>query len=134
MRTGKQLILSVALIVGTMGSFAHATTDRLEGTWECYGPGQTHPLKPPIVWFGAGTQGSIEVDGFGGSVTGSADLSTGEGTIRVATRQGAALLIRGLNDAGRKVSMNLSREGVGEYRCHRLPAFDTPMIPRNSKS
>ncbi len=109
---------------------AEAQANRLEGTWECQGPGQTHPAKPPIVWFGASGGNSIEVDGFGGAVYGAADLSASEGATRVATRQGSVLLIRSLHDAGRKVSMTLSREGVGDYRCVRLPQFDAPMIPR----
>lgn len=103
---------------------------RLEGTWECHGPGQTHPAKPPIVWFGASSAASIEVDGFGGAVSGAADVSASEGAMRITPRQGSVLHVRALQDAGRKVSMNLNREGVGEYRCVRLPQFDAPLIPR----
>lgn len=137
MRQIKALLLTTALAtVSATSAFAQhqAAADvqsaRLEGTWECYGPGQTHPAKPPIVWFGPGSATSIEVDGFGGAVSGAADLSASEGAVRVSTRQGSVLLIRALQDAGRKVSMTLSREGVGEYRCVRLPQFDAPMIPR----
>lgn len=133
----KALLLSTTLaLAGAMPALAQtqapadAQAMRLEGTWECYGPGQTHPAKPPIVWFGGGNASSIEVDGFGGAVTGAADVSAADGSMRVATRQGAVLTIRALHDAGRKVSMNLSREGVGEYRCVRLPQFDAPLIPR----
>lgn len=133
----KALLLSTTLVLASaMPALAQnqAATDaqavRLEGTWECYGPGQTHPSKPPILWFGVGSATSIEVDGFGGAVSGAADVSATDGSMRVATRQGAVLMIRALHDAGRKVSMNLSREGVGEYRCVRLPQFDAPLIPR----
>jgi hypothetical protein len=123
-------LTSASIALAQQPAAADAQAHRLEGTWECYGPGQTHPAKPPIVWFGAGGGDSIEVDGFGGAVYGAADLSASDGATRVATRQGSVLLIRSLHDAGRKVSMTLSREGVGDYRCVRLPQFDAPMIPR----
>lgn len=121
---------SVSTVLAQNSAAVDMQANRLEGTWECYGPGQTHPAKPPIVWFGANGSSSIEVDGFGGAVFGAADLSASDGAMRVATRQGSVLVIRSLQDAGRKVSMTLSREGVGDYRCVRLPQFDAPMIPR----
>ena len=51
----------------------------LAGTWECAGPGQTHPHKPPIMWFGdASTKegaAMINVDGFQRTVNGAASVT-----------------------------------------------------------
>jgi hypothetical protein len=127
------LAVALGALAATAVLPAQAQVDRLGGTWECRGPGQTHALKPPIMWFGdsSGNAATIEVDGFAGDVVGSAEVATeADGALRITVKQGQTLVIRNVNDAGSKVSMNLRREGVGDYRCHRLPRFDTPMIPR----
>ena len=130
---------AVTLMTGSSlasGARAEPSAAQLSGTWECHGPGQTGPMKPPIVWFGEtksvdGKMSTIEVDGFSRDVQGTADVSMEAGVIKVAAKSGHALLVSGYNDrGGRKVSMHLRREGVGDYRCYRLPKYDTPMIPR----
>ena len=72
----KSLITIVLMSAGT--SIAQvapfdAAAQKLHGTWECQGPGQTHPMKPPIMWFGAADKG-VGVDGFGGAIYGAADV------------------------------------------------------------
>lgn len=116
---------------------AQFAPEMLAGTWECYGPGQTHPQKPPIVFFGATTRdakgsAAIEVDGFERTVAGSASVAAdADGWTRISPASGDALFVRGVGSSGAKVSMQLRRDGVGSYRCVRLPRYDQPMIPRD---
>ena len=107
---------------------AHADVDvqQLLGTWECEGPGQTHPMKPPIMWFGFGASNeSIGVDGFSRSVYGPAAVTgTGGGSMRIAVKDGEALTVSDIKDNGRKATMTLHRDSGAGYQCSRLPRLN----------
>jgi hypothetical protein len=110
---------------------AQAPTERFQGTWECYGPGQTAGTTPPILHLGAGeVAGTLAVDGFARTVYGAGTLTEqGDGRVRVTTPEGV-LVLSALRESGKQVSMNVARDGGGSYRCNRLPKYVTPMIPR----
>jgi hypothetical protein len=116
---------------------AQLNVEQYQGTWECFGPGQTHPKKPPIMYFGAVKQdekgvAAVEVDGFSRAVAGHAGVAAdADGWLKVTPASGSALYVRGYRDAGKRVSMDLRRDGVGNYRCYRLPKYDNVMIPRD---
>ncbi|MSQ20350.1 MAG: hypothetical protein EXR39_12535 [Betaproteobacteria bacterium] len=97
---------------------------KLHGTWECQGPGQTHPMKPPIMWFGSTVKG-VGVDGFAGALYGSADIvDEPAGTLRIAVKEGENLTVSALAVRGDRASMVLRRESGDDYRCNRLPKLD----------
>jgi len=119
-----------ALVVAGLGAVqaAHAQpgAEVLPGTWECYGPGQRSPHTPPIVFFAPmqeqdGT--AIFVDGFARSLSGRGSLTTEAGTLRVSV-DSATLRLRDF-EQGATPRMVLDREGVGSYRCYRLPRYDS---------
>lgn len=133
------MIRTIALVLAlaaAMPAAAQVTAEQLPGTWECYGPGQTHPLKPPIVFFGELSKddrgvAAIEVDAFSRAVVGTASVTAApDGWTKVAAPTGQPVYVRNLATSRSKVSMQLRREEGGTYRCHRLPRFDEPMIPR----
>lgn len=134
----KKVLVSLSFALGALAALpaqAQMTPEQLAGTWECFGPGQTHPKKPPIMHFGEVTRGekgvaAVDVDGFDRTVSGPAQVtSDADGWMRVTPTSGSAVLVRGPAARGTKVSMQLRRDGVGDYRCVRLPKFDTPMVP-----
>jgi hypothetical protein len=124
------------IALATMGAVqAQVNAASLAGTWECVGPGQNHPKKPPIMWFGevSTKEGAamINVDGFQRAVNGAASVTAdADGWMKVTPATGQALFVKGVSDNGRRVSMQLRRDGVGNYQCHRLPKYDNQMIPR----
>lgn len=134
----QKVLVSLSFALGALVAVpaqAQMTPESLAGTWECFGPGQTHPKKPPIMFFGETSRddkgvAAMDVDGFDRSVAGRASVSAGsDGWMRVTPAIGNAVLVRAPSGRGTKVSMQLRRDGVGEYRCVRLPKFDTPMVP-----
>ena len=135
----RRAVLGGLFALAAGGAIAQAgapmNAERLAGTWECYGPGQAHPHKPPIVWFSdvSARDGlaTMQVDAFKRAVVGEASVTAeSDGSLKIKAGEGEALYVKGLHDSGRKVTMNLRRDGVGSYRCARLPKYDTPMIPR----
>lgn len=115
------------------GAQAQMNAAAIAGTWECFGPGQNHPKKPPIVWFGEaqmkdGSATQVDVDGFFRAVSGAAAITTEGSGLKLQPAAGETLRLRPSNRG--QVSMTISREGVGDYRCYRLPKYDDVMIPR----
>lgn len=117
------------------GVQAQVSAAGLAGTWECFGPDQNHPKKPPIVWFGDaqakdGALAQVDIDGFFRAVSGAAAITAeADGVLKVAPAVGETLYLRSAN-RGQQVSMTIRREGIGEYRCYRLPKYDDVLIPR----
>jgi hypothetical protein len=111
-------------LFGATSVQADAGVQRLLGTWECHGPGQTHPLKPPIMWFGASGDG-IGLDGFSGTLYGQAEVTGNPGeSLRIAVRNGESITVSDLTENGPKASMTLHRDAGTNYRCNRLPRLD----------
>ena len=126
------ILLAAALALPTTSAVAEVTAERLQGTWECFGPGQTSAMTPPIVHFENANIATIEVDGFARTAVGIADVTPEtNGWTKITPASGAPMFVRSFSDNGRRVSMQLRRDGVGEYRCARLPRFDNAMIPRD---
>lgn len=110
-------------------ALADLGTHRLNGTWECTGPGQTHPMKPPIVWFEDAAAGDAEVgvDAFAGEVYGVGAVSAAEdGRLRITFDKGGALTVRALSATRRSGRMELTRDGGATYHCLRLPHTTSP--------
>jgi hypothetical protein len=106
------------------------SADSLPGTWECYGPGQRSPRTPPIVYFAAvqhydGGAASIFVDGFARAVNGRARVAA-EPDALLVTLADSNLRLHDFSDYGSTVRMVLDRDGVGTYRCYRLPGHGEP--------
>ena len=100
---------------------ADVGVNQLLGTWECQGPGQDHPLKPPIMWFGA-TNDGIGLDGFAGALYGRADVTgSAGGSMRIALKNGESITVSHLTEKGPRASMTLHREAGAGYQCNRLP-------------
>jgi hypothetical protein len=120
----KIAITVILMSAGTAMAQVDLAAQKLHGTWECQGPGQTHPMKPPIMWFGATDKG-VGVDGFGGALYGTADVvDEPAGTIRIAVKEGENLTVSALAVRGDRASMMLRRESGDDYRCNRLPRLD----------
>lgn len=136
----KNIVKTVALLVvaiAALPAVAQVGPEQLQGTWECYGPGQTSAKTPPILYFGdvkRDDKGAamIEIDGFSRAMAGSAVLSAdADGWTKVSAATGGALFVKGYSASGSKVSMQVRRDGTGSYRCFRLPRYDNVMIPRD---
>jgi hypothetical protein len=117
--------IALGCLVAAHGALAQPGTDALPGTWECYGPGQTSPRTPPIVYFapaesGADGKASLFIDGFARKVNGRASVAEEADALRVSTDD-ASLRLRDISPYGRTVRMELERDGVGSYHCYRLP-------------
>ncbi|MFM9884249.1 MAG: hypothetical protein ACKVQT_14580 [Burkholderiales bacterium] len=97
---------------------------QLLGTWECHGPGQAHPMKPPILWFGTSANG-VGIDGFAGTVYGHGDVTAdADGSMHIALKQGEHLTVSSLAETGRQATMVVRRASGADYRCSRLPRLD----------
>lgn len=131
----RRMVLGGLFALTAAGAQAQVNAAGLAGTWECFGPGQSHPKKPPIVWFGDAqakdnAMAQVDIDGFFRAVSGAASVTAeADGVLKLSPATGETLYIRG-DGRGQRVSMTIRREGVGEYRCHRLPKYDDVMIPR----
>ncbi len=114
----------VSATFGVPSVQAEVGVQQLLGTWECHGPGQVHPMKPPILWFGA-SSGGVGIDGFAGSVYGHGDVTADtNGSMHIALKQGENLTVSSVAETGRQATMVLRRESGADYRCSRLPRLD----------
>lgn len=130
-------LVTLAAALAAAPALGQVAPEQLQGTWECYGPGQTSAKTPPIMFFGDLKRdqkgaATIEVDGFSRAVAGSASVAAdADGWTKVSAASGGAVFVKGYSAAGSKVSMQLRREGGGSYKCMRLPRYDSVMIPRD---
>ncbi|MFN0304633.1 MAG: hypothetical protein ACKVQU_30235 [Burkholderiales bacterium] len=114
-------IIVVSATVAVPSVQAEIGVTQLLGTWECQGPGQLHPMKPPILWFGASDTG-VGIDGFAGTVYGHGDVTAdANGSMHIALKAGQNLTVSSLAETGRQATMVLRRESGADYRCTRLP-------------
>ena len=116
---------ALGCLVTAQGALAQPGAEALPGTWECYGPGQHSPRTPPIVFFApaqpaADGAASLFVDGFARKVSGRASVLPEADALRVSTDD-ASLRLRDISAYGTTMRMVLERDGVGSYRCYRLP-------------
>ena len=116
------MVASATLTVPSV--HAEVSVTQLLGTWECHGPGQPHPMKPPILWFGASDSG-VGIDGFAGAVYGHGDVTADpDGSMHITLKAGQNLTVSSLAETGRKATMVLRRESGADYRCTRLPRLE----------